>query len=329
VFTCRQVLPNQKPAGFLHKIKKLKIAAMFTIIQRKRLTTDIVLIEVFAPRIAAGILPGQYVSVLPSEKTSSVFLPVTGTNIENGSISLLVHVVDHSTGQLANNNEINILANLKGPLGKPSELTECNDKELQSSGMLFVVGGIASATALAQIKWLHQLGCKVDVILAAQTRNDFLFRDQFEKICRNVFLATEDGSVGFHGSATQLLGLLFEKQVDSYDLVTIFGTLKMMKSVSDLTLSYGVPATANFGLQLTDSFKNEPSAFRLNVNGEIKDVATDGPEFNAHVVDFEHAISRANISLNVTENIAEAVSGNSKVHEIGKLYAGNVLPKQA
>jgi NAD(P)H-flavin reductase len=297
---------------------------MFTIIQRKRLTADIVLIEVFAPRIAAAILPGQYVSVLPSEKTSLIILPVISQNIETGSIYILVNVVDHSTGQLANNNDISILANLKGPLGKPSELSDCNDKELQNSRLLFVAEGTGAAAALAQIKWLHKLGCKTDVIMAAQTRNDFLFKDQFEKICRNVYLATDDGSVGFHGSATQLLGLLFEKQVDSYDLVTIFGTLKMMKSVSDLTLSYGVPATANFGLQLT-----EFTVFRLNVNGEAKDVGADGPEFNAHLVDYEHAISRANISLNVAENIEEQVYGNSKVREIGKSYSASILPKQA
>jgi NAD(P)H-flavin reductase len=297
---------------------------MFTIIQRKRLTADIVLIEVFAPRIAAAILPGQYVSVLPSEKTSLIILPVISQNIETGSISILVNVVDHSTGQLANNNDISILANLKGPLGKPSELSDCNDKELQNSRLLFVAEGTGAAAALAQIKWLHKLGCKTDVIMAAHTRNDFLFKDQFEKICRNVYLATDDGSVGFHGSATQLLGLLFEKQVDSYDLVTIFGTLKMMKSVSDLTLSYGVPATANFGLQLT-----EFTVFRLNVNGEAKDVGADGPEFNAHLVDYEHAISRANISLNVAENIEEQVYGNSKVREIGKSYSASILPKQA
>lgn len=302
---------------------------MFTIIQRKKLTADVVLLEVFAPRIATAILPGQYVILQPSEKTNPVLLPVIGNNPESGTISILVQAVDHSTEQLAGNNEINILLSLTGPLGNPSDLTYCNDKELLSSKLLFVADGIAAATALAQIKWLNQLGCSTNVILAAETRNDFLFKDQFENICRNVYLATEDGSVGFHGSASQLLGLLFEKQVDSYDLVTVFGTLKMMKSVSDLALSYGVPATANFGLQLTESFKNGVSTLRLNVNGEVKDVATEGPEFNAHVVDYEHAISRANISLNVNENIAATVSGNSKVREIGKSYSGNILPKQA
>ena len=213
---------------------------MFTIIQRKKLTADIVLLEVFAPRIATAILPGQYVILQPSEKTNPVLLPVIGNNPESGTISILVQAVDHSTEQLAGNNEINILLSLKGPLGNPSDLTYCNDKELLSSKLLFVADGIAAATALSQIKWLNRLGCITDVILAAETRNDFLFKDQFENICRNVYLATEDGSVGFHGSASQLLGLLFEKQVDSYDLVTVFGTLKMMKSVSDLALSYGV-----------------------------------------------------------------------------------------
>lgn len=301
---------------------------MFTIIQKKNLTPDITLIEVFTPRIASALLPGQFVTVKPTGQSREIALPVYDYNTETGTVSLLVQVVDASTGQLAHDAGISILYDMQGPLGKPSDLAECNDRELSRSKLLFVAGGTGAATALFQLKWLHSLGCRADVIVSAKTKNELLFIPEFEKVSRNVYLATDDGSVGFHGSEAQLLELLLDKDVHGYDLVTSVGSLRTMKAVSDVTLSRGIPSIANFMSLLTDN-TGQSAGFRINVAGEIKDVANDGPEFNAHQVDFGLAVSRLNISLKVATEKALETGLHAKVHEMAKTGAVKVVKKQA
>lgn len=301
---------------------------MFTIIQKKNLTPDITLIEVFAPRIARALLPGQYVTVTPTNQSREIALPVYRYNSQSGTVSLLVQVVDVSTGQLAHNAEISILHAMNGPLGRSSDLAECNDRELTRSQLLFVATGTGAATALFQMKWLHDLGCMADVLISAKTKNELLFLNEFEKVSRNVYLATQDGSVGFHGSEAHLLELLLDKDEHGYDLVTSVGSLRTMKAVSDVTLSRGIPSIANFMSLLTDN-TGPNSGFRLNVDGETKDVATEGPEFNAHLVDFDHAISRQNISLKLAEEPVITDVPQTKVHELNKPVTGRMVKRQA
>lgn len=295
---------------------------MFTVVSRISPAKDISLIEVFAPRIASAMLPGQFVTVKPTAGSRSVSLPVMKINHQAGTIGLLVQAVDEATALMVNNPEIFIFDRLTGPLGRPSLLADCNDRELVNSKLLFVAGGLGVASALMQIEWLNNIGVKTDVLLTAPTKASLLFREQFEKICRNVYLATDDGSVGFHGSVTQMLGLLPTDQVKGYDLITTFGPLKMMKQVADFALNHGFPATAGFVELLSATGLN---GFRLDVGGESMDVALEGPEFDARQVDFQHAISRSSISVSSAKDTAETV----KLRGIPGIGLGEPVSKQA
>ena len=295
---------------------------MFTVISRKSPAKDISLIEVFAPRIASALLPGQFVTVKPTAGSRSVALPVIKVNHQAGTIGLLVQAVDEATSLMVYNPEIFIFEDMTGPHGRPSLLNECNDSELVKAKFLFIAGGLGVATALMQIEWLNKIGGSADVLLVAPSKSFLLFRDQFEKICRNVYLATDDGSVGFHGSVTQLLGLLSRDQVKGYDLITTFGPLKMMKQVADFALNHGIPATAGF-VELLSVLGL--SGFRLDVGSESLDVAQEGPEFDARQVDFQHAISRSSISVTSGKDAEDAV----KVRDISGKSLGEPLSKQA
>jgi len=306
------------PTGFLSKTRE----TMFTVISRKTPARDISQIEVFAPRIASALLPGQYVNVKPTTGSRYVSLPVMKVNHQAGTIGLLVQAVDEATSLMVYNPEIFIFEDMTGPHGRPSLLTECNDSELVKAKFLFIAGGLGVASALMQIEWLNKIGGSADVLLVAPSKSLLLFRDQFEKICRNVFLATDDGSVGFHGSVTQLLGLLPRDQVKGYDLITTFGPLKMMKQVADFALNHGIPATAGFVELLSVSGL---SGFRLDVGSESLDAATQGPEFDARQVDFQHAISRSSISVTSGKDAEDAV----KVRDISGKSLGEPLSKQA
>lgn len=295
---------------------------MFTVVSRISPAKDISLIEVFAPRIASALLPGQFVNVKPTAGSRYVSLPVMKINHHTGTIVLLVQLVDDATTLLVNHPEVFILENMTGPHGRPSLLNECNDSELVKAKFLFIAGGLGVASALMQIEWLNKIGGSSDVLLTAPSKSSLLFRDQFEKICRNVFLATDDGSVGFHGSVTQLLGLLPYDQVKGYDLITTFGPLKMMKQVADFALNHGIPATAGFVELLSATGL---SGFRLDVGGESLDVALYGPEFDARQVDFQHAISRSSISVASGKDSGDTV----KVRDISGKSLGEPVSKQA
>ncbi len=157
---------------------------MFTVIQRKRLASDISLLEVFAPGIATAILPGQYVVIKPTAQSREVVLPVCAWDEGLKTVTVLVHVVDAVTEMLAHNQEISVFAGMRGPLGQPSELTECNDRELKQSKIILVVEGCAAATALAQIKWLHHKGCIADVVVSAKNKNKLLLLSELEEVSR-------------------------------------------------------------------------------------------------------------------------------------------------
>jgi len=301
---------------------------MFTIINKKNLASDISLIEVFAPRIANVLLPGQFVTVQPGGKSRKIALPVCGWNRDSGTVSLLVQVVDASTEMLAHNAEISILSDMTGPLGKPSALTECNDRELLNAKMLFIATGVGEAAVLAQVKWLSDIGCKADVLLAAKSKNKMLFRTEIEKLSNQVYYATEDGSTGFHGSAAQLLDILLEKDANSFDLITSIGPLKFMKSVSAVALKYGIPATAGFEALLTSSLLAD-NTFKIITGNNQKDVSIDGPEFNAPLIDFDHAINHQLASLTILDQAEKSDRSQTVVHEIGKPYKTAPIPRQA
>lgn len=295
---------------------------MFTVISRKALAKDILLIEVFAPRISAAILPGQYIEVKPSAALPYLAVPVVKVNATTGTLLFMVQAVERTGSLLVNDPGISIFENISGPVGKPSLLTECNDPELKSANFLFVAGGLGVASAMAQISWLRKIGAQADVLLEADTQASLLLKDEFEKICRNVYLATADGSLGFHGSAAQLLTMLPHEQVKAYDLITVFGPMKMMKQISDFTLSHGIPATAGFVEILTSAGL---TSFRLDVSGIAAEVSVSGPEFNAHLVDFDHAISRASISVKTSDESADVI----KLKGLPPQKTEGALPRQA
>ena len=301
---------------------------MFTIIQRKKLTSSVTTLEVFTPRIAAAILPGQYVSVKATPKSPLLVLPVCGWNVEKGSITLLVEAIDTPGRQLANNGEISILHELNGPLGRPSELTLCNDRELINSRLLFVADGIGAAIALSQMKWLADIGCRADILVSATTKDEMLFSSELERVCDHIYIATKDGSLGFHGPEAQLLEMLLNKEEKPYDLIIATGPLPMMKAVSNTAKGHGIPVTANLTPQLCEN-DCQHGAFKVSADGKLKNVATEGPEFPALSLDFEHALSALRMNLHVSAQQAVLDEEDAKILNLTDKPGKSFSKKQA
>ena len=285
---------------------------MFTVIQRKKLAANSASIEVFTPRISSVMLPGQFVTVRATAQSPWLAIPVSAWNVEAGTITLFVEVVDDHTQMLATDQGISMLYDLEGPHGKPAEITLCNDKELIASSMLYVADGAGAAIALAQMKWLADIGCKVDVIVSAQSKDELLFTKELQKVGNNLYFATKDGSLGFQGPEAQLLEMLLNKEQKPYDLIVTVGSLTSMKAVSHTAQGFGIPVIANFTQQLFESADTH-DGFKVNIGGDMKIVAIDGPEFHALSLDFEQALSSLRMRVRDAEEQATKAEGESKI----------------
>ncbi len=273
---------------------------MFTVIQRKKLADKAATIEVFTPRIASVLLPGQFVTVRTTAQSPWIAMPVSAWNVEAGTITLFVEVVDEQTRMLATQMEISMLYDLDGPHGTSSEIASYGDKELFHSNVLYVAEGAGAAIAHAQIKWLAGIGCSADVIVSAATKDDLLFTKELEKLGNNVYYATQDGSLGFQGTEAQLLEILLRKEQDSYELIVTIGSLTSMKAISLTAQDFGTPVIANFTQQLFECTETN-DGFKVNIGGNMKIVATDGPEFRTLSLDFEGAMSEFELKSHAVE----------------------------
>ncbi|MBO5565188.1 MAG: sulfide/dihydroorotate dehydrogenase-like FAD/NAD-binding protein [Lachnospiraceae bacterium] len=266
---------------------------MFEIVVKKTLGPKITLYEVKAPFIAKSALPGQFLIVRIDEEGERIPLTICDYDKEKGTITLVVQAVGAESTRMESLQEGDCFADVVGPLGRPSELTELSPEELKQKKLLFVAGGLGTAPVYAQLKWLHEQGCPADCIQGARTKDLLIMIDEMEEVTDTLYLATDDGSVGIHGNVTVALQQLHDEG-KHYDLVIVIGPMIMMKFVCELTKKLGIPSIASMNTIMVDG-TGMCGACRLLVDGEVKFACVDGPEFNGHLIDFDQAMQRAKL----------------------------------
>jgi ferredoxin--NADP+ reductase len=179
-------------------------------------------------------------------------------------------------------------------LGRPSAFFLLADDVLRARRFLFVAGGVGAAPVLPQVKWLHERGAAVDVIVGARTADLLILTDEMREVCDNLHPATDDGSAGHHGLVTGLMDELIETRGKKYDEVVTIGPMVMMKFVARTAAKYNLPATASLNTLMVDG-TGMCGACRVSVGGKTYFACVDGPEFDAHKVDFDEAIRRQSI----------------------------------
>jgi NAD(P)H-flavin reductase len=191
-----------------------------------------------------------------------------------------------------------------------------------------VADGVGVAIALSQMKWLATIGCRADVLVSAQIKNEMLFTSELERVCDHIYIATKDGSLGFHGSEAQLLEMLLDKDEKPYDLIIAAGPLPMMKAVSTAAQGHGIPVTANL---TTELFENgfDQGTFRISVDGVMKSVASEGPEFPALSLDFEQALSALRMNLHVSAEEAALDKEDARILSMSDKSDKRFSKKQA
>ena len=246
------------------------------IVKKRYLSPQNVEMSIYSPLIANSAKPGQFVIICTSDKGERFPLTISEINPSNGTIGIIFQAVGKSTIELANMNEGDDIMSVSGPLGQPSEI--------ENFGKVVVIGGgVGTAIAYPVAKALKKAGNEVTVIIGARTESLFILVDEMTSFADKVILTTDDGSVGIKGVVTDPLKDLLE--VGDIARVICIGPLPMMKAVSDFTLKYNVITIASLDPIMIDG-TGMCGGCRVTVDGKTMFTCVDGPEFDAHKVDW-------------------------------------------
>ena len=264
---------------------------MFKIVEKKALADNIYLLRIEAPRVAQSALPGQFVIVRVDEQGERVPLTIADFDKEQGTVTIVIQTIGVSTRKLCTLGEGDYIADFAGPLGNPSEFVNMSAEELASRHFLFVAGGVGTAPVYPQVKWLYEHGAKVDVIIGAKTESMLIYTDEMERVCDNLYIATDDGSRGFKGMVTAKIKQLIDEEGKQYNECVAIGPMIMMKFVTLTTREYSLRTTVSLNALMVDG-TGMCGACRVSVGGKTLFTCVDGPEFDGHEVDFDEAMRR-------------------------------------
>ncbi len=258
---------------------------LYQILKKEQIGPDTYRMEVSAPRTARRAQPGQFVMLRVNADSERMPLTIAGSSSEAGIVTIIFQAVGHSTRLLAAKEPGEGIHDFLGPLGKPAQLPD-------HGRVLCVGGGVGVAVVYPEVKALFEKGVHVDVIIGARNEKLLILEDEVRAVCNNLYITTDDGSRGRKGLVTDVMKELFEAG-EKYDEVITIGPVIMMKFVSLLTKQYGIKTTASMNPIMVDG-TGMCGGCRVTVGGESKYACVDGPEFDAHQIDFDEAMRRLN-----------------------------------
>ena len=263
---------------------------MYKILNAEKLSANVFLMDVEAPRVAKHCLPGQFVIVKMDEVGERIPLTICDYDAEKGTVTIVFQPAGASTTRMAQLKAGDYFEDFVGPLGQPYELCHEDLEELKKKKIVFVAGGVGTAPVYPQVKWLHEHGITADAIVGAKTKDLLILEDKMKEVC-NLYVTTDDGSYVRKGMGTDVLRDLVQNQGKEYDLCVAIGPMIMMKFVCLLTKELNIPTVVSMNPIMVDG-TGMCGACRLMVGGEVKFACVDGPEFDGHKVDFDLAMKR-------------------------------------
>lgn len=262
----------------------------FGIVSKEMLTPAICRMKVSAPRIASAARPGQFLIVRADERGERIPLTISDYDSVEGTVTIVTQVVGASSSYIVSREVGDEFADVVGPLGRVSDFCGKSDAELSESRYVFIAGGVGTAPVYPQVKWLHEHGVAVDVIVGARTRDLLIYTEELRSVCDNLYVCTDDGSEGFRGVGTAML----EKLVSEgrrYTQAVAIGPMIMMKFSTLACRKLGIPVTVSLNTLMVDG-TGMCGACRVTVGGRTKFACVDGPEFDGYEVDFDEAMRR-------------------------------------
>lgn len=242
----------------------------------------VVRIEVISAHIAQKARPGQFVVLMVSEEGERFPLTIVDIDKSKGVITLIVQEAGLSTRLLARLNAGDSLYALVGPLGHPTEIKKYGK-------IIIIGGGVGIAEIYPVTKALKKLDNNITTILGARTKELLILEHELKQVSNEFYVTTDDGSYGKKGFVTDVLKELLRK--DKYDLIYAVGPIPMMKNISDTTKNFGIKTIVSLNALMVDA-TGMCGCCRVSIKGKTKFSCIDGPEFDAHLVDWDELTRR-------------------------------------
>jgi NAD(P)H-flavin reductase len=255
---------------------------MNKIVLKEFLSEKVARIVLEAPDIAESRKPGNFVIIRVDEKGERIPLTIADADVDAGTITLIVQEVGVTSAKLIALNAGDYIIDVVGPLGKPTHIEKVGT-------VLCGGGGVGIAPLFPIVKGYKEAGNKVITVLAARTKDLLILEEDMRKYSDEVIIMTDDGSYGRKGLVTAgMEDVLTREKVDE---AIVIGPAIMMKYAALTTKKYNVPTLASLNTIMVDG-TGMCGACRITVGGETKFVCVDGPEFDAHQVDFDLMLKR-------------------------------------
>lgn len=255
----------------MHKI----FSATFIAPNIKRFTIE-------APKIALKRKAGQFVIIRINNVGERIPLTIADSDASKGTIDIIVQGIGKTTKELNELNAGDFIADVVGPLGKASHIEKFGTA-------VSIGGGVGTAIAYPTAVALKNAGNHTISIIGGRTKEFVILEDEMKKVCDEVFVTTDDGSYGKHGFVTDQLKELIA--VRKIDFVLAIGPIPMMKAVADVTREKGIQTVVSLNPIMVDG-TGMCGGCRAIVDNKTVFVCVDGPEFDAHKVDFKTLMTR-------------------------------------
>lgn len=256
---------------------------MYKILKKIELAPGVKLIEVYAPVIAQKAKAGQFVILRVNEKGERIPLTIADTNPSLGYITIVFQEVGKTTKLLGKLKEGENILDLVGPLGNPSEI-------INFGTIIGVGGGVGIAALYPILKALKEKGNYVISIIGARSKNYLIFKDEIEKISDELYLTTDDGSLGYKGFVSDVLKNILDSG-KKIERIWAIGPTIMMKVISELTKPYGIKTIVSLNPIMVDG-TGMCGGCRVSIGNKTMFTCVDGPEFDGHLVNFDELLIR-------------------------------------
>lgn len=256
---------------------------MYKIVKKRRLNDSMTWLVIDAPLVARKAKPGQFIILRTDEYGERIPLTMAGHDSEKGTIDIIYAAVGRTTMLLDQFEEGDALADVVGPLGKPTHMEGLKK-------VAVVGGGTGNALAYPLATGMHDHGIQVDMIAGFKNKDMVILEEEFKAGTNNLYITTDDGSYGEKGFTTDKLKELIEAG-NKYDEIVAVGPPVMMKFVCKIAEDYGIKSVASLTAYMVDG-TGMCGGCRAIIGGENKFVCVDGPEFDGSLVDWDELIKR-------------------------------------
>lgn len=257
---------------------------MNKIVRKQQLTPETALFEVEAPRIAKRWKAGQFIIVRPTSESERIPLTIVDGNKERGTITMVVQRIGKTSAVVVATPENGAFADVVGPLGEPAKVKKVGRVTL-------LAGGVGVAEVLPVAKAFKQAGNYTTVLAGARTDTLRILREELLAVADEVIWATDDGSFGFSGNVVQLLQATIKSSGVKPDLSHVIGPIPMMRAAAMATKVLGIKTYASVNPVMIDG-TGMCGGCRVTVGGKVRFACVEGPEFDAHEVDFDELTRR-------------------------------------